>query len=69
MIVKHMAFSEEELNTIATFYKTAAGQKFADVGGQVFGQTIEAVNHWSDRLGEELLDKSREELKNAGVQF
>ena len=63
------SFSEDELKTIATFYKTPAGQKFADVGSLVYAQTLDAVKGWSDRLGSELLDKSREELKSAGVQF
>jgi hypothetical protein len=63
------SFSEDELKVIATFYKTAAGQKFADVGSLVYAETLDAVKGWSDRLGEELLDKSRDELKSAGIQF
>jgi hypothetical protein len=63
------SFSEDELKTIATFYKTDAGKKFADVGSLVYAETLDAVKGWSDRLGAELLDKSREELKSAGVQF
>lgn len=62
-------FDEDELKTIAAFYKTAAGQKFADVGSLVYAETLDAVSHWSDRLGAELLDKSREEIKSAGIQF
>jgi hypothetical protein len=63
------SFSEDELKTIAEFYKTPAGQKFADVGSLVYAETLDAVNGWSDRLGEELLGKSRDELKSAGIQF
>jgi uncharacterized protein len=63
------SFSEDELKVIATFYKTEAGQKFAEVGGQITGQTYEAVKGWSDRVGAELLDNSRAELKSAGIQF
>jgi hypothetical protein len=62
-------FDENELKTIAEFYKTDAGKKFADVGSLVYAESIDAVSHWSDRLGEELLDKSKEELKSAGIQF
>jgi hypothetical protein len=62
-------FDENELKTIAAFYKTDAGQKFADVGSLVYAESIDAVSRWSDRLGEELLDKSKEELKSAGIQF
>ena len=63
------AFTEDELKTIAAFYKTSAGQKFAEVGGQVYADTLAAVQQWQDRIGAELLDKSREELKNEGIQF
>jgi len=63
------AFTEDELNTIATFYKTPAGKKFADVGSQVYAETLTAVQRWSDRLGDELLDKAKEELKSAGIQY
>jgi hypothetical protein len=62
-------FDENELKTISDFYKTSAGQKFAEVGSLVYAETLDAVSHWSDRLGEELLDKSREEIKSAGIQF
>ncbi len=63
------AFTEEELQTIATFYKTSAGQKFADVGAQVVSESYQAVGHWSDRVGEELLQKSRDGLKAQGITF
>jgi len=63
------AFSEEELNTIAAFYKSPAGQKFADVGAQVVAESYQAVGHWSDRVGEELLQKSKDGLKAQGVTF
>jgi len=63
------SLTEDELKVIATFYKTEAGQKFSEIGGLLTAQTLDAVQAWSDRLGAELLDKSREELKSAGVQF
>jgi uncharacterized protein len=63
------AFSEEELNTIAAFYKSPAGQKFADVGAQVVAESYQAVGHWSDRVGEELLQKSKDGLKAQGITF
>jgi hypothetical protein len=63
------AFTEEELQTIATFYKSPAGQKFADVGPKVVTDSFQAVDQWSGRVGEELLEKSRDELKSKGVEF
>jgi len=63
------AFTEDELKTIATFYKTTAGQKFADVGPKVYADTLDVVSQWQDRLGDELLQASQDQLKTAGIQF
>ncbi len=63
------SFSEEELITISTFYKTPAGAKFAQAGPQVVAESFQAVERWSDRVGEELLQKTRDELKTKGIEF
>jgi len=63
------SFTEDELKTIATFYKTSAGQKFADVGPKVYADTLDVVSQWQDRLGDELLQASQDQLKTAGIQF
>jgi uncharacterized protein len=63
------AFSEEELKAITAFYKSPAGLKFVDIGPQVVGASLQAVKVWSDRVGQELLQKSRDELKKQGVEF
>jgi len=63
------AFTEDELKAIATFFKTPAGQKYADLEGQVYSDTLNVVGQWQDRLGDELLQQSHAELKTAGVDF
>jgi len=63
------AFTEDELKSITAFYKSPAGLKFVDIGPQVVGSSLQAVKGWSDRVGQELLQKSREELKKQGVEF
>src|SRR5258708_2027872 len=63
------AFSEDELKAITAFYKSPAGLKFVDIGPQVVGSSLQAVKGWSDSVGQELLEKSREELKKQGVEF
>jgi hypothetical protein len=63
------AFTEDELTSIAAFLKSPAGQKYQTDGPKVFAQTFEAVQRWSDRLGAELLDKAKEELKRAGIDL
>jgi hypothetical protein len=63
------AFTEDELKTIDTFFKTPAGQKYANVEGQVYTDTLNVVNQWQERLGDELLQQSHAELKTAGIDF
>jgi hypothetical protein len=63
------AFTEEELATITAFYRSPAGQKLAEVGPKVLEETLGVLQGWGDRIGEELLEKSREELKNRGIEF
>ena len=63
------AFSEDELKAIAAFLKSPAGQKYQKDGPRVFADTLQAVQSWSDRVGAELLDKTREELKKQGHEL
>ena len=62
-------FTEDELNAIAAFYTSPVGQKFVKVGPELGSLTIQTVDNWSSRVGEELLDKSREELKKQGHEL
>ncbi len=62
-------FTEEELTAIAAFYNSPAGKKFVQLGPTLGKQTVQTVQNWSNRVGEELLDKSREELKKQGHEL
>jgi hypothetical protein len=62
-------FTEEELDEIAAFYNSPVGKKFIEVGPELGAITIQAVDNWSGRVGSELLDKSREELKKQGHEL
>jgi hypothetical protein len=62
-------FSEEELRSIADFFASPAGQKFIDVNPELSSVTIQTVENWSTRVGSELLEKSREELKKQGHEL
>ncbi len=62
-------FTEDELNAITTFYQSPAGAKLADIGPKVVGETLQSVKGWSDRVGEEMYEKSRELLKKKGVDL
>jgi hypothetical protein len=62
-------FSEEELQAIADFYTSPAGKRFVEAGPKLGVATIQTVENWAGRIREELLDKSREELKAQGHEF
>jgi hypothetical protein len=62
-------FTEDELNQIAEFYNSPVGKKFVEMGPEIAATTIQTVDNWSSRVGEELLDKSREELKKQGYEL
>ncbi|HET7714683.1 MAG TPA: DUF2059 domain-containing protein [Bauldia sp.] len=62
-------FTEDELVTIAEFYRSPTGQKFAEIGPRVIQDSLRAVEAWSTRVGEELYEMSREELTKQGFEF
>jgi hypothetical protein len=62
-------FTEDELVTIAEFYKSPTGQKFAEIGPRVIQDSLKSVESWSTRVGEELYEMSREELAKQGYQL
>lgn len=62
-------FTEEELQALLQFYQSAAGKKFSEVGPQMIAESYQAVDRWSTRVGEELLEKTREELRAQGIEF
>lgn len=62
-------FTEDELHSLLAFYTSDAGKKFSEVGPRAVAESYQAVDRWSGRVGEELLEKSREELRNQGIEF
>jgi hypothetical protein len=62
-------FTEDELNQIVTFYTSEVGKKFIGLGAKLGQQTVQTASNWSNRVGEELLDKTREELKKQGYEL
>ncbi|MBN8996391.1 MAG: DUF2059 domain-containing protein [Rhizobiales bacterium] len=63
------AFTEDELKVISTFYRSPAGQKFLAVSPKVVFDSSNALKGWSQRVSEEMMEKSREALKQQGVEF
>ena len=62
-------YTEDELKVLSAFYKSSAGQKSLKQSPQISKDTVAAVDQWANRVGSELLDKSREALKAQGVKF
>jgi hypothetical protein len=62
-------FTEPELQTLLVFYTSDAGKKFSDIGPRMVSESYQAVDRWSERVGTELLEKTREELKNQGIEI
>ncbi len=63
------AFTEDELKAISVFYRSPAGAKLAGTGASVLADSVRAAQGWSERLQEELIAKSREELKRQGLEL
>jgi hypothetical protein len=62
-------FTEDELVTIAEFYKSPTGQKFAEIGPRVIQDSLKSVESWSTRVGEEMYEMSRESLTKQGFEL
>ncbi|CAN5317739.1 hypothetical protein BH10PSE9_BH10PSE9_20280 [soil metagenome] len=62
-------FTEQELVVIGTFLKSPAGKKYQDIGPKLITDTFQIVQQWSDRVGSEMLDKTKEELKKQGIEM
>jgi hypothetical protein len=62
-------YSEDELKAIAAFFNSDAGKKYRDSGTKAVSDTYGALNAWSNRVGSELADKTKEALKGQGIDF
>jgi hypothetical protein len=62
-------FSEEELAAVAAFFSSEIGQKYKAEGGALVGEISKVLDSWTERVGDELIEKSREELKKLGFEL
>jgi hypothetical protein len=62
-------FTEEELVAINAFFGSAAGARYKELAGAVGRDIIQVSGEWSNRVGEELLQKSIAQLKQQGFDF
>lgn len=61
------AFTEEELLAIAAFFRSPAGSKLSRLGPQLIESSNQAAQTWAERLGEELFQRTVQELQNRGA--
>ena len=59
-------FTEQELKDALAFYKTPLGKKIMTEEPAILDRSVEFVEGWQNRFGEEVLVKLRAEMKKKG---
>jgi hypothetical protein len=60
------AFTEQELQTLLTFYQSPLGQKVLNVEPRVMDQAMANAGAWGDNLSQEVIGSMRDEMKKRG---
>lgn len=61
-----LQFTEQELKDIVAFYKSPLGQKMLVQEPLVLDEAFNYVQQWAPRLGEEVMNRFRAEMKKKG---
>ncbi len=59
-------FTEQELRDMATFYKSPLGKKMVAQEPAVLDEAFNFVQQWAPRVGEEVMNRFRAEMKKKG---
>jgi hypothetical protein len=59
-------FSEQEIKSLITFYKSPLGRKMVTDEPQIIDQSLRYVENWGGNLSDEVLSKFRDEMKKKG---
>ena len=59
-------FSEEEIKSLITFYKSPLGRKMVTDEPKIIDQSLNYVENWGNELSDEVLSRFREEMKKKG---
>ena len=59
-------FSEQEINDILAFYKTAAGKKLLAEQPRMVDSSMKFAQDWANKLSDQVIAKMRDELKKRG---
>lgn len=60
---------EPELKEIASFFKSAAGQKYVNSQGQILNELFTEMQVFSQTLGNVMMDLLREDLRKKNIQL
>jgi hypothetical protein len=58
-----------EMRAVAEFYRSAVGSKLIDVQPEIMQQSMLAGQRWGARIGQEIEEEARRELKRRGVDL
>jgi hypothetical protein len=61
--------SLDDLNAVVAFYKSPVGLRFADLQPKITRDSMVLGQRWGERLGMELQDEARRELKRRGINM
>jgi hypothetical protein len=61
--------SLDDLNAVIAFYKSPVGMRFADVQPKIMRDSMQLGQRWGERLGLELQDEARRELRRRGINM
>ena len=61
-----VAFTEAELKDMLAFYKAPLGKKMVEREPVVLDQTFNFMQQWAPRIGEEVMNRFRAEMKKKG---
>jgi hypothetical protein len=64
-----LVFTEDELRQITAFYQSPAGRKLALQGQPMMQQTVDALQAWSERLSNELLERTLAQFQAQNIAF
>ena len=59
-------FTEAELKELVAFYKTPVGRKMTQQEPQALDDTFKFVEQWTTRVGEDVMNRYRAEMKKKG---
>lgn len=58
--------TEDELKEVATFYKSAVGQKYVQIQPGILDEIVREMDIWTQRTSEFIMTRAREEMGKRG---